>query len=123
MLKKLTVLSLMLTLVIFTSCKEDNPYEEYEGNWSGTYTGEDTGVWSVNINTEGAISGSFESDSIQDFPINLTGNVSESGSFNASRIIAGVTIEFIGQLTGSKGNGTWNNQQQEISGTWSGSKK
>ncbi len=123
MLKKMSLMGVMLTLVFFTSCKEDNPYADYEGNWSGTYTGEDTGIWSVNINEEGKIKGTFESDSIANFDLNLEGNVSESGRFDASQTIFGFRFEFTGQLADSKANGTWNNVEQQISGTWSGTKK
>ncbi len=119
-LKKFTLAMLMLFFAA-SACKK-NPYENYEGSWSGTYQGGDSGSWNVNIDDEGKISGTAESDSVPDFPFDFDGQLSEDGDFDASVDLFFTTAEFEGKIDGSNASGTWKNEGDQINGTWSGKK-
>lgn len=122
-MKKLTYLAFLLILTISYSCKEDDPYKDYEGSWSGVYSGEDTGNWSATINDEGIVSGTAVSDSLPAFTFGLKGTISEDGAFNANSNSTLGTIDFTGQANSSSVSGEWVNTLSTLKGTWTGSKK
>ncbi len=121
-MRKFLLLATTIIFVSLTSCKDDE-YKAYEGTWAGTYSGEDSGKWTVNINSEGQISGEARADSLSNFPFDITGSVNTSGEFSAEVNVFISTIEFTGKLSGNSANGVWENQAQNISGTWTGTKQ
>ncbi len=83
----------------------------YPGNWSGTFSGNSSGTWVVNISAEGNVSGTGVSK-LGHFSIE--GNVGTNGNFNAE------TFSIDGSVTGGSKytghivapgivTGTWNN--------------
>ena len=116
-------LLLALLLIFSISCSEDEePYADYEGNWSGSYSGADTGSWSVVVNEKGKVSGTATSDSLPEFPFSFSGTVSTSGNFNAQVPLFQDTIVYTGQLKGKSASGTWSGQDSSFVGTWQGTK-
>jgi len=125
LMKKISFWASFLLFFIIVSCNDDdndNPFEPYLGAWSGTYKGGDTGSWTANIDNEGSISGFAVSDSLQNFPMDLTGSLSETGEFEAEAFLLSNQIEFSGQLVNDSAFGTWVNFSQEIAGNWFGEK-
>jgi len=115
---------LLLTSIIFSACKEEenNPDSPFIGYWSGNYSGDDdSGIWNGTISANGDINGTASSSSsdLPDF-INLNGTVTNSGSFTAAIGVGSSGINFIGQLSGNSGNGTWSSTTNGWSGTWQG---
>ncbi|MBC2845087.1 hypothetical protein [Winogradskyella flava] len=107
------------------SCSKDEDGEEISahlvGNWSGTYDGDDEGVWSVTVSRSGNVTGTatslFSSDSAD-----ITGTVSDSGTLSAT-IGNSENREFIGQLEeDNEAMGTWVDTVRDYDGTWVGSK-
>lgn len=90
------------------------------GNYSGTFTGDDSGTWSVTIATNGNIFGS--GNSVADGPFTITGAVDSSGDVTASGF-AGLAT-WTGAVDVSTGNmtGNWTVTSLAESGTFSGSK-
>ncbi len=120
-MKRLILPALFLFLLV--SCKKDNPFEKYQGNWIGTYSGDDTGTWNVTIDGNGNIQGRAVSDSLPNYPFNLTGTLSENGNFEAQAPVFFGTVGFEGQLTASSATGNWFNISAGLQGMWTGEKK
>jgi hypothetical protein len=121
-MKKLLLILLCLPL-LFNSCKkeeEDNPNSPFIGYWSGTYSGDDaSGFWNGTISSNGEING--EASSV-DLPegVDLSGTVTNSGDFTAIIGTGSLGINFIGQLSGNSGSGTWSSSTSGWTGTWEG---
>lgn len=94
----------------------------FQGLWTGTYTGGDSGTWSININEYGLVSGTaYSTVFVQSFSIN--GNASFNGQLTATLGNVSTGSTFTGFLNGdSNANGNWQNPILNISGTWSGSR-
>ena len=122
-MKKLLFLSFVLCTIFITSCsKDDEKASPFQGSWSGTYTGPDTGTWTANINAEGVIAGSVDSD-LLNFPLPLQGVVNDQGEFTSTVGTAQLGLTFTGQLTSNTGQGTWESTDASSSGTWTGTKQ
>ena len=119
-MKKL-LYTLLAVTVIFSACKkeEENPSSPFVGYWSGNYSGDYYGQWNANISSSGEING--EAYSI-DFPegVNLNGTVTNSGDFTAIIGTGSQGINFIGQLSGNSGSGTWSSSTDSSTGFWEG---
>jgi hypothetical protein len=95
------------------------------GNWSGTYSGGDTGTWSVTIDTAGTITGTGNSGVYGGFSI--TGSVTSNG--NATFTTGGASGPQVGAVydgsfdsNAGTGSGNWLSINC-CQGTWSGSKQ
>lgn len=113
------ILALFAISTILFSCKKE-PYKDYEGNWSGTYAGDDTGSWNINIDEDGKVSGTAVSDSIPFFTMSGSGQISKSGDLSTTVSFFGTTIEFSGKASGNTMSGTWSYVGENFSGTWTG---
>ena len=125
-MKKLSILTLLNVVFLF-SCKNKD-FKDFEGTWKGTYTGEDQGSWTMEIDEEGDIEGSARSDDFPGFPISIEGSVSKEGELNVLTNSAFFDLTFEGKINGEKASGTWISESDSsgttvaIEGTWSGSK-
>ncbi|KPM33376.1 Hypothetical protein I595_279 [Croceitalea dokdonensis DOKDO 023] len=124
-MKKIIYLPVLLLLFLNTSCSEDDEAEEIRpsltGSWSGTYSGDDRGNWTVNVSSTGNVSGTATSSFTQD-SADITGKVSDTGNLSAT---IGITDdhEFFGQLgENNEASGTWIDTQRDQNGTWTGTK-
>jgi len=121
-------LLLLLTLITFTfqSCSgsDDDSVEEtvaspYEGSWSGTFTGDDTGTWTIIIAAD-------NSTTSRTFSNNANATVLGTGSVTASGKVKGISgngATTNGQITGTTVSGFWANTAQNIGGEFSGQKE
>ena len=124
-MKKLFFLSLLAMTLVTISCSKDDEAKAINpslvGNWSGTYDGDDQGVWTVTVSSTGNVNGTASSAFTADSE-NITGQVSDSGTLSAT--IGNVEDrEFIGQLgENNEAMGTWIDAGRDYDGTWVGSK-
>jgi hypothetical protein len=122
-IKKLT---LILTLLIFACSSDDSSNNNYnssqfEGDWSGTFDGGDSGTWTVTVDSNGSAVGNGYSNLLEE-PFSATGTFSSNGSVTLTTGNASTGATFTGQANSSSVDGVWNNEGAELSGTWSGSK-
>ena len=119
----ITIILAMITLSCSSNDDNDNPTSEFQGIWTGTYSGEaDSGTWTANIDSNGEVTGNTNS-SVFNVSLQLNGNISSNGAFTATAGSASNGAEFNGQMTGTNGSGTWTNTNAGFSGNWSGSKQ
>jgi hypothetical protein len=52
----------------------------------------------------------------------INGNVNSDGKFTATVGTTSLGYNFVGQLNGNSGSGTWKNSSETQSGSWSGTK-
>ncbi|MGV6832206.1 MAG: hypothetical protein ACWA5P_11680 [bacterium] len=125
-MKKLVYLSLVIIALAFTSCSDDDGNERQinenlVGNWSGTYSGDDQGVWVVTVSSNGRVTGTVTSTFTTD-SASISGEVSDSGSLSAT-IGNAENREFVGQLEeNNEAMGTWIDNERDQDGTWVGTK-
>ena len=89
--------------------------------YNGTYTGTDSGNWSVNVTTNGTVSGSGNSNTIG--PFSILGSVTSSGTTTAIATGSAATSTWAGTINITNGNfaGSWSGVGE--SGTFTGSKQ
>ena len=116
-------LTIVLAAFLLFACKKDNdaPPSQYEGNWKGVYSGDESGTWNININEEGIVTGSAKSNANKTYELN--GNVTNSGTFSATAGSTSTGTTFTGQLSENNASGTWKNALVNVKGVWSGSKQ
>ena len=121
-MKKL-LYTLLAVSLIFSACKkeEDNASSQFSGSWTGTYSGDDSGVWAATISSTGNINGSA-TNSLGDNQT-LSGSVTTNGSFSATVGTGTLGSNFVGQFSGNSGSGTWSNSSVGFTGTWEGDKQ
>lgn len=125
-MNKNTIFMLLLatTLAIFGCSKDENTTinTNFQGNWEGTYTGDDYGTWKCTINSDGNATGSGYSQK-------YSGSFQAVGTCdNTGKITLGVSSTggtFTGQITGTNISGTWKTTQSSWAGTgtFTGTKK
>ena len=91
----------------------------FEGDYSGTYRGEESGTWSVTIASDGSIIGSFTATSNNGFG-DLVGVCHPDGYVLIVGVdsISGMGIVMLGEITGSDVSGSWESETGD-SGTFS----
>ena len=73
---------------------------EFKGLWSGDFTGEDNGTWTLTVQDTGTVVGSFTSKDYNEV-YSFSGSVDENGE-----IIASITLEnVVGSFSGNLDNG------------------
>ena len=115
-------LIILLFLNLFISCSEDNDSinnSEFEGNWSGTFSGNDSGTWNAEIFSNGNINAELFS-SIYNNSFSANGVVDNSGNVNLTFGSTSTGAVFTGQFSNSSASGTWTNESLSYYGTWSG---
>ena len=113
--------------IIFSACKkeeeeEENPSSPFVGYWSGNYSGDYDGQWNANISSAGEINGGASSVNLPE-GVDLDGTVTNSGDFTAIIGTGSLGINFIGQLSGNSGSGTWSSStisEDGSIGIWEG---
>jgi len=119
-MKKLLYIFLATSL-IFSSCSDDDDTNQFTGNWTGTYSGDDSGIWIATIVANGSVNGNSTNSNGDDQT--LSGSVTNNGSFSATVGTGSLGSNFSGQLSGNSGNGTWSNSALSFDGTWQGTKQ
>ena len=112
-------------ILIVSSCSNDEEADTIDsklvGSWSGTYSGDDRGVWTVNVNASGQVTGTATSTFTTDSAA-ISGSVSSNGTLSAT-LGNSENREFVGLLEeDNTASGTWVDTQRDQSGTWAGQK-
>ena len=124
-MKKLIFLPVFLVVILCASCSNDEGGGDIDssivGRWSGTYSGDDRGIWTVTVSSSGSVSGTATSSFTQDSaPIN--GRVTNNGQLSAT-LGNSEDREFVGQLEeNNEAMGTWIDTRRGQDGTWFGTK-
>lgn len=113
------ILFFALLILASTSCKksDNNPFE---GTWSGTFTGNDNGTWTVYVNDNGTVSGSGRS-TVANSTFTISGRINNAGNLLATFGTSSLDGTFNGTMSGTQANGTWSNGTYQ--GPWSGTKQ
>lgn len=125
-MKKLLLFTLLIVGIISeASCSKDDETNTFQGNWSGTVSGDINGTWSGIVTSKGYFVGNVivnPADSDDNFV--LTGNVSNEGILNASMIngSTGMEITYTGIFQNVSCSGTWVLNGALLNGTWIGIK-
>jgi len=129
MIKK-TLIAFVLTAGFWAvSCSSDdntpaeqvNPYEKFQGTWTGTFSGDtEGGTWTATFDKNGKANGTLSTES---YEFELEGEVSENGEINAE-YTNGTTLvgKMNGAMTETTASGAWESPLLKIEGVWEGSK-
>lgn len=122
-MKKLLLLSAMLIFACSSDDSSDNNYNssQFEGEWSGTFDGGDSGTWTATVDSDGFAVGNAYS-SVFEESYSATGTFSSNGNVVLAVGNASTGATFTGQANSSSVDGVWDNEGAELSGTWSGNK-
>lgn len=126
---KSTKLILLAFIVGFSisSCKkaeEETSFKDYEGEWEGTYSGDESGLWDATIDSKGKVTGIARLNVMSE-GYDLVGSVSPKGVFTATVGSLSNGTTFTGDINESNDavSGTWENTTRSTSGTWEGIKE
>ncbi len=113
-MKKLFYLFLVLALFACSSESVDdninsnnsNLESEFKGLWSGSFSGEDNGTWTLTVQNTGIVVGSFTSKDHNEIH-SFSGSVDENGDILASIVLENITGSFAGNLNDGLGSGSY----------------
>ena len=110
-MKKLFYLFLVLGLFNCSNESADdninpNLESEFKGLWSGSFSGEDNGTWTLTVQNTGIVVGSFTSKDHNEIH-SFSGSVDENGDILASIVLENVTGSFAGNLNNGLGSGSY----------------
>ena len=119
------ILFILLTAVLLIGCSrsdDDNKNTSYDGRWTGTFSGDDSGSFAVDIKL-GSVSGSAQSAKYN-MSFSITGTVDTSGKMTATFGQTNSGSVFNGTLSGSSGSGSWTNTvaNPTLKGSWTAKK-
>lgn len=118
---------IFFSLLIISSCSKDKEVTDIrilaEGNWSGTFEGDDSGTWTMTISSDGTLTGELLSTNVPGVPFRGTGTVTANGDITADIMVTSSTSKMVGTISESSSSGTWSNDLNPIFGTWQGSKE
>ena len=106
-MKNLLLVLTLITLTFLSCSKNDDdtpPTSLYAGSWSGTYSGDGSGTFTMNVTEASTLSGSFVKTTGSVF--NFTGTVAENGAFNMAF------------SNGGNGTGQFNAETSVVFGNW-----
>ena len=83
-----------------------NLESEFKGLWSGSFSGEDNGTWTLTVQNTGIVVGSFTSKDHNEIH-SFSGSVDENGDILASIVLENVTGSFAGNLNNGLGSGSY----------------
>ncbi|MFT7592134.1 MAG: hypothetical protein ACI9UJ_002063 [bacterium] len=121
-----TLIFALLTVGLF-ACKDETPTKKteteepitYDGNWSGSYSGDDNGTLDIAIDVSNAITG-FGKSNVTTETFTITGSINTEGEL--VNVKTDVGTDLIGSLTATSGSGTWINNTSNTAGHWTISK-
>jgi hypothetical protein len=110
-MKKLFYLFLVLGLFNCSNESADdninpNLESEFKGLWSGSFSGEDNGTWTLTVQNTGIVVGSFTSKDHNEIH-SFSGSVDENGDILASIVLENVTGSFSGNLNNGLSSGSY----------------
>ena len=101
------------------SVESENPSNEseFKGLWSGAFSGEDNGTWTLTVQNTGIAVGSFTSKDFNEI-YSFSGSVDENGEIQGSLSLENDVGSFAGNLNNSLGSGSYsvNNRYGDFQG-------
>lgn len=119
--KPLLILFALLALACSNDEDDNNSEVIFAGEWTGTFSGGDSGIWTAVIGNDGTVTGDAFSNSAQQ-SLPLSGTIDTKGDFRATVGTAQNGATFEGTFASDTSSGTWENAADQISGTWQGSR-
>jgi hypothetical protein len=89
-----------------TDSDPNSTESEFKGLWSGAFSGEDNGTWTLTVQNTGIVVGSFTSKDYNEI-YSFSGSVDENGEILVSIILENVVGSFVGNLNNSLGSGSY----------------
>jgi hypothetical protein len=86
------------------SFMSDVTESEFKGFWSGGFTGDDRGAWTLTVQNTGTVAGSFTSKDFNEI-YSLSGSVDENGEIQASLTLENTVGSFEGNLNNGLASG------------------
>src|SRR5690606_9867359 len=118
MKKQILLFTIILGLVTLSCSKSDDQQEsEYQGTWSGTFSGDANGIWSALIDSDGVITGTANYNGIG-FALRQKGSDSPSDALQATVGTDSKGSQLISKFSETRGAGTWINTALSMCGTW-----
>jgi len=120
-------LTLLLLISFFLACDYEpiqiieNPINEFEGLWSGSFEGDDNGTWTFSIEDSGQVSGSLTSKD-DNLIYALSGSVNSFGRLELLINLNSNVGSFVGNLNNGFLSGTFQNSDDNKEGVFSGRK-
>lgn len=122
-MNKILIILLCLPVLLTTCKKEENSIiNSFSGNWEGTYSGSESGIWVGSVTSDGDFINGIITSNSNDIYF-ATGTVSSSGTFELTAGTVTTGAIFSGNATGNIVNGSWQNSSEGMSGNWSGNLK
>lgn len=121
-MKRLFLLLFTTLMLIGCNSDDDNIYD-YIGTWSGTYEGNESGLWRLVVASDGKVTGTMYNETSNE-NYNISGRLDSSGKLTADLVLP-EDGQFIGTFNlDGQGNGNWSNESPTParSGTWTGTK-
>ncbi len=109
----------MLLLVSISACKKSGD-NAFQGTWTGTFTGNDSGSWTVYVNDNGTVTG-LGNSTVAATSFTIEGRINNAGNLVATFGTSSLDGTFNGTMSGRQCSGTWSNGNYQ--GPWSGTKQ
>ena len=121
-MKKLLLLSALFIFTCSSGDDDNNSSDlDFTGTWSGTFSGGDNGTWNITVDTNGNATGTGYSNDFQ-LAFDIIGTFSSNGNVYLGFGTASTGAVLTGQANSNSANGTWINEDAELSGDWLGNK-
>lgn len=122
---KLRLMSLaFISLLALGSCSSDDSgsiNSNYAGVYEGVYSGDETGTFSMVVNSDGSVTGHAIRRGSYDPTWYGAGSVNDSGQVTVRGTVDSGAV-WSGSITGDNVNGNWSNDRYNMSGSFAGSK-
>jgi len=105
---------------MLSSCNNNNT-SQYEGIWEGTFNGDREGTWKIGIEDEGKARGVM-TPLDEELGFTVEGNVNGDGELIMTATVFGRDAVYRAFLSETDLSGDWTAQEDDFSGSWSGSK-
>ena len=126
------LLSFFIIISIFFVACEEEDVKPFEGTWSGTYTGDDSGTWEATVKYSsddgvGIVTGTVTPSSGQEGNT-ISGALGSDGTITAAIGTTDGGGEWLGKFEKNDASGTWKGIDDSsgspvtITGTWTGKK-
>lgn len=123
-MKKYLFYLLTLCLLISACSKDDNETQDspFKGEWSGVFTGDDSGYWQATISANGNITATTNSEEFGYY--SAKGKISPDGDVTLTFGSVSTGATFTGTFTETAAQGNWvnNSGYNDMTGKWRGFK-
>ena len=128
-MKNLLLSFLVVIAIFFVACEEDD-VKPFEGTWSGTYTGGDSGTWEATVTYSsddgvGVVTGTTTSSNAGGGNSQIAGALGSDGTITAAIGTTNDGGEWLGKFEKKDASGTWKSKDpngNSVEGTWTGKK-